>query len=176
MENEEGIEEIDYDKVKEIVVNFYKKLFSKQEVDNDDYGVGQLRAKKKINEEQREKLIATVTEEEIQKVVFAMKNGKAPGPDRFNAEFFKKCWDIVGKDMIQAIKYCSREEFMYYLLNSTIITLVPNAENAVNMTNFKLISCCNLVYKCYSSILTNKLKGTFHLLISKAQNAFVKGR
>ena len=36
-----------------------------------------------------------VIEEEVSEVIKEMKNGKAPGPDGFNVDFFKACWNIV---------------------------------------------------------------------------------
>eukprot|EP00253_Pinus_taeda_P029062 PITA_29062 len=35
-----------------------------------------------------------VMEEEVSEVLKEMQNGKAPGPDGFNVDFFKACWNI----------------------------------------------------------------------------------
>ena len=36
-----------------------------------------------------------VTEEEVSEVIKDMQNGKAPGPNGFNVDFFKACWNVV---------------------------------------------------------------------------------
>ncbi|KAL3534631.1 hypothetical protein ACH5RR_003092 [Cinchona calisaya] len=65
---------------------------------------------------------------------------------------------------------------MYYPLNRTILTLVPQVENASCMKDFRSIACCNVLYKCYSTVLSNRLKKIFPELISENQNAFIAGK
>ncbi|KAL3500950.1 hypothetical protein ACH5RR_035399 [Cinchona calisaya] len=81
----------------------------------------------------------------------------------------------VGNTVIEAIKFCFENGYMSSSLTSTILTLVPKVENATKM-NYGPIACCNVVYKCYSTILTNRLKRIIPYLISEHQNAFVQGR
>ncbi|CDP13420.1 unnamed protein product [Coffea canephora] len=94
-----------------------------------------------LSSEQCVYLTARVTPEDIKRVMFQLKDGKAPGPDGYLAEFFKLNWNVVGNDVIAAIQYCFT--FMYYQLHSTVLTLVPKVENAMHMKNFKPIACCN---------------------------------
>ncbi|KAF5205863.1 RNA-directed DNA polymerase, eukaryota, Reverse transcriptase zinc-binding domain protein [Thalictrum thalictroides] len=48
-------------------------------------------------------LEANIEPDEIQRALFSMGDSKAPGPDGFNAFFFKACWPIVGNDFISAL-------------------------------------------------------------------------
>ena len=57
-------------------------------------------------------LEADVTEVEIQKVLFAMKNNKSLGPDGFPCEFFKLTWSILGRDFVVAIQYVFKFGFL----------------------------------------------------------------
>ena len=41
---------------------------------------------------------------EIRDVIFAMGKNRSPGPDGFPADFYVACWDIIGTDLVQAIK------------------------------------------------------------------------
>nr|ABD96942.1 hypothetical protein [Tarenaya spinosa] len=61
-------------------------------------------------------------------------------------------------------------------LNATIITLVPKIPEAINLGDFRPISCCNFLYKVISKIIANRLQLLLPWLISGNQAAFQKGR
>jgi hypothetical protein len=54
---------------------------------------------KLVSREDNFNLNRPVTEEEVSEVLKEMQNGKAPGPDGFNVDFFKACWNIVKQDI-----------------------------------------------------------------------------
>ncbi|XP_035838027.1 uncharacterized protein LOC118485720 [Helianthus annuus] len=49
-------------------------------------------------------MIRSVTEGEIKEAMFSIAGNKAPDPDGYTSVFFKKAWDIVGKDVCLAIQ------------------------------------------------------------------------
>lgn len=97
-----------------------------------------------------------VTEDEITKVLFGMPNNKSPGPDGFTCEFFKATWEITGKIFVDAIKSFFTKGFLPKGLNSTILSLIPEKEEAIEMKDFRPISCCNVIYKAISKVLANR--------------------
>jgi hypothetical protein len=98
-----------------------------------------------------------VIEEEIQETIFHMKANKAPSPDGFFVEFFKATWPIVGKKVVVAIKGFFISGLLLKEVNATILTLVPNKINPSAMGDFRPISCCNVIYKCITKIISNKM-------------------
>jgi hypothetical protein len=44
------------------------------------------------------------TDKEIDDIIKHMPNDKSPGPDGFNNEFFKNCWQIIRDDVRELIK------------------------------------------------------------------------
>ncbi|KAK4383480.1 hypothetical protein Sango_2770300 [Sesamum angolense] len=61
-------------------------------------------------------------------------------------------------------------------LNSTHIVLIPKYKNPEYLTQFRLISLCNVVYKIASKLIANRLKHLLDNVIPSAQSSFVPGR
>eukprot|EP00253_Pinus_taeda_P018273 PITA_18273 len=59
---------------------------------------------KLVTREDNFNLNRPVTEEEVSEVIKEMHNGKAPGPDGFNVDFFKACWNIVKQDILNVME------------------------------------------------------------------------
>lgn len=61
-------------------------------------------------------------------------------------------------------------------MNSTILALIPKKTSAIEMKDYRPISCCNVLYKVISKIMANRMKGILPRLIAVNQSAFVKDR
>ena len=131
---------------------------------------------KHISTDQADFMSREVTNDEIREVCFSLHPNKAPGPDGFNAHFFKKTWHIVGDDVITAVQEFFRTGLLLKELNATILTLVPKVPNPSKMTDFRPISCCNTLYKIIAKIIANRIKPCLPGIISPSQSAFVAGR
>lgn len=57
-----------------------------------------------------------------------------------------------------------------------MITLIPKVQTPEQARQFRPISCCNVVYKCISKLLSVILKQVLRYLVSETQAAFIKGR
>ncbi|KAK3221908.1 hypothetical protein Dsin_008933 [Dipteronia sinensis] len=131
---------------------------------------------KVISNRQADFMGRDVTDDEIREVCFSLHPNKAPGPDGFNAHFFKITWDIVGEDFINAIQEFFRSGLLLKELNATILALVPKVPNPSKMKDFRPISCCNTLYKIIAKIIANRIKPCLPDIISPSQSAFVAGR
>eukprot|EP00253_Pinus_taeda_P035804 PITA_35804 len=105
-----------------------------------------------------------------------MKNGKALGPDRFNVDFFKACWNIVKKDIVEIVKDSRWNKTILKALNTSFISLIPKQDNAQMPERYKPIALCNVVYKIISKVVASRLKPLLPTLISSEQTGFVEGR
>jgi len=63
-----------------------------------------------------------------------------------------------------------------YLLNHTIIALIPKVDTPMLTTDYRPISCCNVLFKCISKIFAIRIKGGLSSSVSSIQSAFVPGR
>lgn len=101
--------------------------------------------------------------EEIKDALFSIKDGKAPGPDGFNACFFKKAWGVIGGSVVQAIK--SFFSSLLKELNTTAVSLIPKVVNPSQLNDFR--PCCNTIYKCITKILARRMKSVMRWGINK---------
>ncbi|KAK3193246.1 hypothetical protein Dsin_024556 [Dipteronia sinensis] len=143
------------------------------------HGIGSTLSKiidKVISNRQADFMGRDVSDDEIREVCFSLHPNKAPGPDGFNAHFFKITWDIVGEDVISAVQEFFRSGLLLKELNATILALVPKVPNPSKMKDFRPISCCNTLYKITAKIIANRIKPCLPDIISPSQSAFVAGR
>lgn len=61
-------------------------------------------------------------------------------------------------------------------LNHTHLVLIPKMTSPRNMTQLRLISLCNVIYKVIAKLITNRMKNVLPHIISTNQSAFVAGR
>ncbi|GKD99172.1 RNA-directed DNA polymerase, eukaryota, reverse transcriptase zinc-binding domain protein, partial [Tanacetum coccineum] len=130
----------------------------------------------KLSPYEASQMIKPITDNEIKKVMFSTADNKAPGPDGFSAKFFKATWHIVGSDVWSAVKEFFSSGKLLDELNATIISLIPKITTPMLVTDFRLIACCNVVYKCISKVIIMRIKGYLDKLINKNQSAFIPGR
>ncbi|CAK8540218.1 unnamed protein product [Lathyrus sativus] len=158
------------------IVNYYKNLVG---TSNNNLANIDIEAKRKgpqLNVMQREILIAPITEEEILKSLKGLKYNSAPGLDGYNAKLYKVTWDFIKHDTICAIKDFFEKDKIYKAVNCTIVTLIPKHNSATRMKNFRDISCCIIVYKLISRILTKRLGFVISSSVHSSQAAFVPSK
>ncbi|KAA0049769.1 non-LTR retroelement reverse transcriptase-like protein [Cucumis melo var. makuwa] len=117
-----------------------------------------------------------ISREEVRRVLFSMDSGKAPGSDGFSVGFFKGAWFVVGEDFCDAVLHFFETCYLPVGVNATAITLIPKHNGAKRLEDFRPISCCNVLYKCISKILVDRLHVWLPSFISSNQSAFILGR
>lgn len=165
----------DVEQIGHLFVKFYENLFGRasevQQIDQSNVELGP-----KLTEQYRDLLCAEVTEEEIRKAVFNIDMSKAPGPDGYGSGFFRASWNIVGEDIIKAVKGFFSTGKLLKQVNNTVITLVPKIPCPNNVGDFRPIACCNTLYKIIAKIITDRLANVLPDIISSNQGAFVRDR
>ncbi|KAL0455454.1 UNVERIFIED_CONTAM: hypothetical protein Slati_0884600 [Sesamum latifolium] len=61
-------------------------------------------------------------------------------------------------------------------VNATLLTLIPKVHAPMTVSDFRPISCCNVLNKAIKKILVSRIRECLDDLISTTQNAFVPGR
>ncbi|XP_016706908.2 uncharacterized protein [Gossypium hirsutum] len=130
----------------QIASDYFGKLFSASESGSDEHLF--CLVEKKVTSSMNERLLRQFTEEDIAYVVKSLAPLKAPGLDGFPALFFQRYWHIVG----------------------------PEVEKPSNMTHFRPISLCNVIYKIIAKVLVLRMSETLGSCVNEAQGAFILGR
>ncbi|GKA65218.1 sodium/hydrogen exchanger 6 [Tanacetum coccineum] len=111
-----------------------------------------------LSNHKAEFMVREVSDSEIKDALFSMGDDKAPDPDGFTAAFFKKSWDIVGGEITNAVMDFFFNGKLLKELNHTIISLIPKVSTPAKITDYRPMSCCNVLFKCISKIIANHIK------------------
>jgi hypothetical protein len=60
---------------------------------------------------------------------------------------------------------------MPHAVNNTVLALIPKVKNPQNLTNFRPIALCNVLYKICSKTIANKLHPLMDSVISEERLA-----
>lgn len=129
-----------------------------------------------VSTEDNYNLNRPVSEEEVKEVINEMHNGKVPGPNGFNIDFFKASWDIVKKDILDVVEDSKISKTILKALNTSFIALIPKQDKAMTLDQFRPIALCNVIYKIISKVIANRLKPILPTLVSEEQTRYVEGR
>jgi hypothetical protein len=125
--------------ISEHIVNYYKNLFCSNLVLQDP-----LLAEEVIPHLVTDDINALLTifpsNDEVKAVVFSLNRDSAPGPDGFGAFFFQYYWDIVHKDVINAILEFFTSSWILPGFNSNIIALFPKTPEASSIDQYRPIA------------------------------------
>ncbi|KAL0458268.1 UNVERIFIED_CONTAM: hypothetical protein Slati_0454000 [Sesamum latifolium] len=124
----------------------------------------------------KESLLLLFTSKEIIHALKQMHPLKSPGPDGMSPVFYKKYWSIVVSDVCEFVLQFLNNGSFNPLVNHTHIVLIPKCPNPFEMSHFRPISLCNVLYKLVSKVFANRIKPFLNTLISPSQAVFVPGR
>ena len=87
------------------------------------------------------------TQEDIDEMVKNLPADKSPGPDGFNNEFIKACWDIIKDDVTDLIMVFYAGTMNLQSINTSFNTLIPKKEVPLTPNDCRPISLLNGVLK-----------------------------
>lgn len=141
--DDQGMKVEEVAQIKRVAEDYYKGLLGTNNHVFDDSMIDRIGGlvTTRLTDVQARDMERDPSEVEIRSTLFAINNNKAPRPDGFSAGFFKDAWNVVGSDVIAAIKSFFSTKRLLSEMNSTIITLVPHKENPSSMGDFRPIAC-----------------------------------
>ncbi|CAL1355512.1 unnamed protein product [Linum trigynum] len=174
LKNDNGDWIHDMQELKTLVFNFYIDLYTQegdQYVDHMPKG-----AFPRPNQSEWLALLRPFTILDIHRAIFDMKPLQAPGPDGFQAIFFQKAWNVVGKALTDmALSFFENGSLPEEVSSSTVV-LIPKGENPESVSQLRPISLNNVNLKAITKAMTSRLKPLMRKLISPRQSSFIPGR
>jgi hypothetical protein len=122
-----------------------------------------------------ESLVLPFSNVEIDDVVKDLKTDKYPGPDGFNTDFMKKCWDVIKSDFYDLYSGFFNHDICLQSINGPYITLIPKIDNPSRVRDFKPISLLNNSVKLLSKLLAKRLQKVILKIVHQNQYGFIKG-
>lgn len=174
LKKEDGSIITNQDDLETEAMDFYLKLFTRQEV--LDPGPILNCVPGKVTEQMNEMLLKPFQEDEVREALFMMNPNKAPGPDGLTAGFYQHHWELIGPSVTNAVLDFLQGGDMPEKVNMTTIVLIPKVKQPQEMKQFRPISLCNVVYKICSKLLANRMRPFLDEIVSEEQSDFVPGR
>lgn len=125
----------------------------------------------KLMEENGEKLVTSISEEEISNTVKSLSNGKAPGNDVYTAEFYK----CFSKDIMRLL-LCLYDDVVEDRVMRPTMSLLPKpGKDHLDVKNYRPISLFNNDYEVFAKLLVKRLEEVTSPLIHVDQVGFTPG-
>ena len=157
--------------LQQVVVHYFSQLFSSDRPEQVEEVISGIPTR--VTAAMNEMLTRPYSDEEILEALKTMGPTKSPGPDGFNALFFQHYWDIVGKDVLLLVQSVLAGGHLPSELNHTNVVLIPKTKQPVQVSEFRPISLCNVVYKLITKAISLRLKKILPHIISETQSAFI---
>ena len=162
--------------LKNYITRFYKDLFGPSQDNTMTLDEAQTFDIPQVTQAENEFLTASFTEKEIRDAVFAMEHNKAPGPDGFPAEFYKKFWDVIKVDLMQMFHDLHSGTLPLFSLNFGVITLIPKVQEANRIQQYRPICLLNVSFKIFTKAATIRINSIADHIVGPTQTAFIQGR
>ncbi|XP_071713248.1 uncharacterized protein [Rutidosis leptorrhynchoides] len=171
--NIKGIWNVNPGDIKSETVEHFKRVFEKSNVDRpslDDlrYPI--------LSVEEAEALELPFSEKEIHDAILECGSTKAPGPDGFNMRFFKKNWEPIKVELVEAVEWFWKMAEFSKGCNASFVSLIPKKSCPMGLGDFRPISLTGSYYKIIAKMLSNRLRKVVPYLVGPEQSAFLRGR
>ncbi|KAH6815712.1 hypothetical protein C2S51_020532 [Perilla frutescens var. frutescens] len=170
--------ELEHDQIRiaEHIVAYYKSLFSKEGDQQSVFDELDSLIPTLISDVQRNALVSIPSHVEVKNAVFSLDPNSAAGPDGFTGKFFQEAWEILEKDVYNAV-----EEFFTFGiippgLNSSFLILIPKKNRALAVEDYRPIALSNFLFKIFTKILASRLNDLAAKFVSGNQFGFIQGR
>jgi len=164
------------DQISDHVVQYYKNLFCTNSVVLQDPLLVHEVIPSLVDDNVNTMLIMLPSHSEIKNAVFDLNKEVAPGPDGFGAFFFQTYWDIVSRDVFNAVIKFFTTSWLLPNFNANTFIFIPKTGSADTVDQYRPIALANFKFKVISKVLADRLSKIMPQIISNEQRGFIQGR
>ena len=169
-ELKEGIREIT-----DIIETYYRKLFKKEETSPSAQERLLRNINIKLSEEQKNKLDAPLSENELGKAKTTLPNGKSPGVNGITKEFIDFFWNDIKDIFMDVFNEILAKEHMSETQRVSAIRIIYKKGDPTEMKNYRPISLLNVDVKIITKALAMRLADALPEIIHNNQKC-IPGR
>lgn len=170
VEDEEGEIITSPEKIAEKYKEYFEKLLNNSTVSNEEIN------KENILHYTVEPEVRTPNWDEIQSAINTLKNNKAPGDDKINAELWKAGGRELKTQILKLIQQIWKEERIPENWNESLICPIYKKGDRKKVENYRGISLLNTGYKILALVILNRLQEYSEGIIGDYQSGFRMGR
>ncbi|GJX12134.1 RNA-directed DNA polymerase, eukaryota [Tanacetum coccineum] len=130
----------------------------------------------RLSPEQAQDLERVFVKEEIKEAVWDCGLDKSPGPDGFTFGFYRRFWNLIEGDVVEAVNHFFNNGFRHSGGNSSFIALILKFQGAKMVKDYRPISLIGSLYKIITKLLANRLVTVIDGLVNEVQSAFIANR
>ncbi|KAH1107204.1 hypothetical protein J1N35_010972 [Gossypium stocksii] len=157
-----------------VALKQFSDLFTVLNLGGDDRILGLV--EKRITTTMNKNLLKSFMKDEIWSAVKSMAPMKAPRIGGFPALFYQCYWHIAGDEISTYCLEVLDGKIEMAKINQTYLVLIPKVDKPKNISQFRPISLCNVLYKIIAKVLVNSMSPILGSCIDEAQGVFIPGR
>ena len=156
--------------------NFYKDLFSEEEVDLEaqDWLLSQLSMS--LDEQEQASCEGLLSVEECCEALNGMGTGKSPGVDGLTSEFYLAFWAVLGEDLVEVLNYGFQNGQLSVSQRRGLLSLIFKKGEKKDLKNWRPISLLCVDYKIGTKALVARLQKVLSSVLHEDQTFGVPGR
>ena len=174
--NADGVEVFSHADISRAHVDFYSRLFSRDEIDNcvlDDL-LSHVRAR--LSSAECDSCEGDIALNELTLSLKAMAHNKSPGPDGLSVEFYLTFWARLGPILVRVFNSCYSRGELSDSMKESATRLIFKKGDRKSLKNWRPISLLNVDYKICSKALSLRLSKVLGSVVSTDQTCSVPGR
>ena len=131
-----------------------------------------------LSDEDKQRLSAPLTLDDLGKSLFHLNNESAPGIDGLPVAFYKVFWGKINLLYYDSLMYSIQKGELSTTQKRGVVTLFHKGKELRRdvLKNWRPITLTNTDYKIFSKALASRLQSVLHYLIHINQSGFLKGR